>query len=103
MMSPWWRVVLSGWPRALPALLIVLLLFPSPQLQAHDVGPPLVSITPRRRIQLIPWTWEHWWEANRDLYLVPLLQAAAEEQGLSPEELAKLREETADALKELAV
>ncbi len=70
----------------------------APPQAALAVEPPPGHPVPPLTIREFPWTWEHWWEANRDRYLVALPQTAAEGQKLSPGEVTDLRARATSAL-----
>lgn len=65
--------------------------------------PPPEPPIPPKQLQVVEplrWSWTHWWEANRSLYLISNSQSGAPQSG-TQESLADLRKQAADALIDL--
>ena len=58
--------------------------------------PPKIHVKPVPRVYPLRWSWLHWWEANRDLYLTRLMQDR--EQTDDPDQVAAGRAEAVGAL-----
>ena len=73
----------------------VVLLISTSLLLAHSEPPPKpppppIPPNPATEAYALRWSWVHWWEANRDLYLRPATQAS-HEQDVDPTVLAAIR------------
>lgn len=88
--------------QTIPLVLVLALLLGARCVFAHNgeppPGPPRAPVE-TSTTQIFPprWSWLHWWEANRDRYLISPSQDDAL-QPASPEQLAALRAEAAREL-----
>ena len=92
--------------RCLAGLCIVLigvLCLSVQQLLAHSDPPPPIPIPPAKAnivtVKPLRWSWLHWWEANRERYLIPIAQAHLD-QAVSDTAEQMLRKQMGEALLE---
>lgn len=82
---------------------VLVILSVTASLWAHSEGPPPPPPPPPPPLRYPPpvvplrWSWLHWWEANRELYLRPVVQGV-HRQDTDPARLEALRAEATAAL-----